>query len=105
MRFGHVEYQRKDKRGILTEGVRQRSEQVNILEIKKGHTFGGHYHKERTEFFLVIKGALELNGKEMLNEYDWVTIEPGDRHSFFAYKPTIALELLSEPYDEKDTWK
>jgi quercetin dioxygenase-like cupin family protein len=89
----------------LTEGAIRHSEQVNILEIKKGHTFGGHYHKTRTEFFLIIKGALELNGKEMLNEYDWVIIEPGDMHTFYAWKPTIAIELLSEPFDEKDTWK
>ena len=40
-----VEYQRKEDRGTLTQVNSGDWKQLNILEIKKGNTFGGHYHK------------------------------------------------------------
>lgn len=97
------EYARNDKRGSLIQ--LPGSKQTNILIIREGETFGGHYHKERTELFYVIFGHLMMNKVRNLFSGDFIQIDPGDMHTFTAIKTTYVVELLSDPYNEKDTWK
>ena len=106
-----VEYQRKENRGTLTQVNTGDWKQLNVLEIKKGETFGGHYHKEKTELFYVIFGEAEFvieNTQgvftEQLAKGDCLLVEPYDTHTIYASKDVAIAEVLSHPYSEQDTY-
>jgi mannose-6-phosphate isomerase-like protein (cupin superfamily) len=103
-----IEYKRVDKRGILLQIATGQFKQANIIHIKTGETVGGHYHKNRTELFYVIEGMVAFieEHKFLKNEDEEVLeIKPLMKHTFTGCMDSIILELLSEPFDEKDTWK
>ncbi len=106
-----VEYQRKDNRGTLTQVSTDEWKQLNILEIKKGETFGGHYHKEKTELFYVIYGEVDFNIEnkqgiftEQLAKGDCLLVEPYDIHTIYAFKDSTLVEVLSHPFSKEDTY-
>jgi mannose-6-phosphate isomerase-like protein (cupin superfamily) len=105
MKLLKIEYERSDDRGALIQVCTGNWKQTNMLYMKKGETFGGHFHKKRTELFYVVGGKVIMNKSVKLKWRDMVLIEPYDMHSFKATENTIILELLSKPFNEKDTWK
>lgn len=107
-----VEYQRKEDRGTLTQVNTGDWKQLNILEIKKGNTFGGHYHKEKEELFYVIFGKVEFiieNDKglftEILGKGDCLFVEPYDKHTLCALQDTTVVEVLSQPFSKEDNYE
>lgn len=110
-----VEYQRKEDRGTLTQVNTGDWKQLNILEIKKGNTFGGHYHKEKEELFYVVFGKVNMMIQnqleespvcvEILSKGDCILIEPYEEHSLIAIQDTTIVEVLSQPYSETDTYE
>jgi mannose-6-phosphate isomerase-like protein (cupin superfamily) len=106
-----VEYQRKEDRGTLTQVNTGDWKQLNVLEIKKGDIFGGHYHKEKTELFYVIFGMVEFiiaNDQGMFAETlikgDCLLVEPYDKHTLCALKDATIVEVLSHPYSKEDIY-
>jgi quercetin dioxygenase-like cupin family protein len=104
-------YQRSDERGTLDE-IQFESKQVNVLHIRKGKEFGGHYHKDKTEVFYVVSGIVVftvMNQTTLLSELlaakEIIRIDPYDQHTLYAFEDSVIVELLSSPYDEKDTFK
>jgi len=113
-------YRRSDDRGTLTD-LRGEWKQANILEIKKGFSFGGHYHQNKTEIFYVVSGFVEFtitssvsSGatfkakstlQQVLAAKEIIKVEPYDQHTLMALEDSVVVELLSEPFDEKDTFK
>jgi mannose-6-phosphate isomerase-like protein (cupin superfamily) len=107
-----AEYQRKEDRGTLTQVNTGEWKQLNILEIKKGNTFGGHYHKEKEELFYIVFGKVEFiieneqgTFTESLGKGDCFLVEPYDTHTICALQDTIIVEVLSHPYSKEDTYE
>lgn len=114
MRTANPEYHRNDSRGSLTQIVSGDWKQINLLEIKAGETFGGHYHKEKTEYFYVISGTVKVEisnaktGKEFVNgmiESEAFIVEPYDKHTLTGITNCTVLELLSVPYNKEDCFE
>lgn len=108
-----AEYIRIDDRGRLIQVSTYDWKQCNVLEIKKGKFFGGHYHKNRTELFYVISGVVKFrinNRKNNSNDTVIISIcgclriDPYDLHEIEAIEDAVLVELLSEPYNEKDVY-
>jgi mannose-6-phosphate isomerase-like protein (cupin superfamily) len=86
-----------------------------ILVIKPGTTSSIHYHNQKKETFLVLKGRCFLDlwdspNADEVNRYnlepeDQVVIKPGIRHRFMleysAEQPCIIYEISSH-HDEAD---
>jgi mannose-6-phosphate isomerase-like protein (cupin superfamily) len=107
-----VEYVRKEERGTLIQVSSGEWKQLNILEIKKGNTFGGHYHKEKEELFYVVFGKVEFiieNDKgtftETLGKGDCLLVEPYDKHTICALQDSTLGELLSATYSKEDVYE
>lgn len=113
MKILKPEFERKDKRGRLIQIVTGDFKQLNFLEIKKGHKFGGHYHKKKREIFYVIKGEIQLEtitekGVEIITlfkEGSCFLVEPYDKHIIVAEEDSLLVEVLSEPYSKNDTYE
>lgn len=85
-------------------------EQVNLLEINKGKTMGGHYHKATHEFFYVLsghvnvftyhKGDTENKGFEA-KEGDCFTIGIDEYHYIEAIKKSKLIVTLSKKYNQE----
>ena len=58
------EFIRTDKRGKLIQLITGKFKQLNILEMVDKTPWGGHYHKNRYEFFHVLDGAISLRIKK-----------------------------------------
>ena len=99
---------RKDLRGTLTQLTSGVWEQVNLLEIKKGKTMGGHYHKSTHEFFYVLSGHVNVftylkgdkeNKDFEAKEGDCFTIGINEYHYIEALKKSKLIVTLSKKYD------
>jgi len=60
-----------DSRGIFAELIKFKQGQISYFEINPHNFRGGHYHKKKTEIFILLKGKctllLENNKKETLS--------------------------------------
>ena len=105
-----IEYKRDDKRGSLVQVNTGEWKQLNHLFIKKGNSFGGHYHKHKKELFYLLEGKIKVivsnNAiqKENLNPSGLVRIDPYDYHNIYAIEDSNIIELLSEPFDKADIY-
>jgi len=79
---------------------------VKILTIKKGEAFSLQSHKNRTEFWRVLRGEgeMELDGvKYKIREGDETQVSPGTKHRIFASDTEIkVLEISTGDFEEKD---
>lgn len=69
---------------------------------------GDHYHKVKTEKFILVSGLgmIKLDGvKDDLVQGQMITIEPGVRHSFCLHKGSVLIGLCSHVYDPTDDYK
>ena len=113
MRILKREFEREDTRGKLIQLITGDFKQLNVIEIKKGKTFGGHYHLKKEEFFYVIFGDIRVqinNGYNQSMHYftagDCFLVEPFDRHIIEALEEDVMIvEALSEPYSEDDVYE
>ena len=112
MKILKPEFIRKDKRGKLVQVSIGNWKQLNVLEVKKHNTFGGHYHKKKKELFYLIKGKIDLIILKKdhlrvwdLEEGDCFLVEPYESHTVEALEDSILVEVLSKPYSEEDTYK
>ena len=66
------------------------------LFFHKGKGGSLHYHKEKDEFFYIVKGEIRvtLNEREvLLTAGDTLNITPGQQHRIYPIKDTLILEL------------
>jgi dTDP-4-dehydrorhamnose 3,5-epimerase-like enzyme len=97
----------KDERGkiiFLQYGKRQ----INIVEIKKGYSRGGHYHKSSTKHIL-ITGKVKCQEKQIdtddekitvVKAPNTITISKDTPHMLTALKDTVFLESFSDGYED-----
>lgn len=78
--------------------------EAKIITAKKTCIIGQHYHKIKTEKFILNYGNCKLNGNEMQKGLIY-TIEPGTHHSFEITEGSILLGFNSHPYDPTDDYR
>ena len=108
MNYSQPEYIRSDSRGTLTQVITNTFSQLNVLNIKKDFTFGGHYHKNKREVFYLVSGLVKLNVNNMVSYFSAgsvMTIEPYDKHTLTALEESVIVEALTKPYDREDIYE
>lgn len=65
---------------------------------------GNHYHKEKTESFMLVHGKGILNGIEMKLNEEYL-IEPLVKHYFELKKGSILIGLCSKKYNPNDDYE
>lgn len=86
--------------------------EAKVITAKQDCTLGGHYHKIKTEKFILLSGSatLVINtivgdvGKKM-KKSEVYTIDPNVRHSFEIKQGSVLLGLCSHPYDPSDDYR
>lgn len=102
-----------DDRGALTQLVHTGYTQINVVTSKAGTLRGNHYHKQSTEAFYIISGAVNVilsrenkEEKAAFQSGDFFQIEPGTVHSMLYTEDTTLVALYDIPIElgngEKD---
>jgi GDPmannose 4,6-dehydratase len=83
--------------------------EAKLLEIKEDCTIGEHYHKVKTEKFILCEGQAELIIKGMdaqpMEIGKIYTVLPEQHHTFHVKTGSVLVGLNSMPYDPKDDYK
>lgn len=94
----------EDERRIL-EGWPE----AKIITAKKGCTLGAHYHKIKTEKFILVSGiasvSIDNSSFQPMQKGEMITIHPGQRHEFDLAIGSVLIGLCSHPYDPKDDYR
>lgn len=69
---------------------RTRDVEVAVKRYSAGEREGAHYHKVATEFTVISRGEVEMNGTRYV-EGDIVVIEPGERTDFRAVTDAVTV--------------
>lgn len=88
--------------------------EAKVLEVKEDCVLGKHYHKLKTEIFILSKGectvdycSIENRGLEsrkmLIGELH--IIEPNTYHEFHIKAGSILIGLNSKPFDAADDYK
>lgn len=80
------------------------------LVIKTDCVIGGHYHREKTELFVLVSGAAVIQTRDETGAHDTQpmtigaehTVSPGIWHEFTLRAGSILLCLASKPHDPTD---
>jgi quercetin dioxygenase-like cupin family protein len=93
----------QDERRILEDWP-----EAKIITAKTDCELGNHYHKVKTEKFVLVEG----NGKMTIDGYtkqmvkgSLYTVSPGMKHSFKLTEDSILIGLCSHPFDPTDDYK
>ena len=95
----------EDERGLITGLVQEGNwKEINIITSKKGTRRGDHYHKETTELFIILSGAIKLHLQEEANrdkgmildlfKGDVFIVEPGTWHTFEVKEDSSWINAL-----------
>lgn len=82
--------------------------EAKIITAKKDCVLGNHYHKIKTERFVLVKGSARLDindGWEWMERGILYTILPNQRHSFMLRQDSILIGLCSHVFDPSDDYK
>jgi mannose-6-phosphate isomerase-like protein (cupin superfamily) len=83
--------------------------EAKMLEVKEDCILGKHYHKIKTERFLLSCGeaTLTIQNKEPVNiEIGKIyTVNPGEMHTFNIKKGSILIGLNSKEFDPSDDYR
>lgn len=98
-----------DERGSLTQLVHAGYEQVNVVHTKANVFRGGHYHKETSEAFYLISGAVEVlfqrDGETKTKQYrqgDFFQISPFVTHSMQFLDDTTMVAMYTKCVERPD---
>ena len=88
---------------------------ITYLEFPAGKVKGNHYHKEKYENMVVIKGEVEAkyyfpnnldsSYKVTLREGDVVSIRPGVAHAYLSKEGCSVIEFSPQKYNQSDVYK
>lgn len=79
-----------------------------ITSLKDECILGNHYHKIKTEYFLLVSGEIVMikDGQEHKMESGKLeTVLPNERHSFRMSKDAVMIGLCTHPYDPTDDYR
>lgn len=104
-----------DSRGLIYEVSHGETvKHIAIITINGGCVRGGHYHKNATEIFFIVKGHvwayfLDIKTKElltlMLKEGEKISVHPGIVHTFHGLsEESILLEYSPQVLDINDKY-
>lgn len=82
--------------------------EAKIITAKKDCVIGKHYHRIKTERFLLIHGSCEItrnNITEPMLKGVIYTVKPEVYHEFNIKKDTTIVGFNSHPYDPGDDYK
>lgn len=76
-----------------------------FLEVYSGHFCSYHYHKKKHETFCLLEGGaiFFING-QFIEDYEKIIIDREVKHSFFALKNSILMEI-STHHEDKDSFR
>lgn len=97
----------EDERRILMSMPYKTGETKTIIA-KQDCLLGNHYHKIKTEHFILIEGdATAYIDNELINlkENSKVKVKPNQLHSFKLKKDSVLFCVCSHPYNPKDDYE
>jgi D-lyxose ketol-isomerase len=93
----------EDERRILDDWP-----EAKIITAKQDCVLGDHYHKVKTERFILTTGSAWIKINVLAEEMEIGTVyevKPFERHSFELTKGSVLIGLCSHPYDPSDDYK
>lgn len=97
----------EDDRRVLLDWGDSETGTSKLIQAKQDCVLGHHYHKIKTERFLLVRGSCvsEINDfKEHMQYYKPINVLPGEIHNFRLTKGSILLCLCSHSYNPKDDY-
>lgn len=82
--------------------------EAKIITAKKDCVLGNHYHKIKTEKFILTSGAALMilhKLKVLMKRGRIYEIPPGQMHSFQLLEGSVLIGLCSHPFDPTDDYK
>lgn len=86
--------------------------EAKFITAKQDCTVGNHYHKIKTEKFIVISGNVTMIISTVIGDVEkkmkvgkMYVIDPGVKHSFRMVKDSVLLGVCSHPYDPTDDYR
>lgn len=86
--------------------------EAKTITAKQDCILGGHYHKIKTEKFILISGKATLiintivgDVSKKMKKSEVYTIDPNVKHSFMLTKGSVLIGLCSHPYDPTDDYR
>jgi len=94
----------EDERRILESWA-----EAKIITAKKDCILGDHYHRIKTEKFIVLSGDVVMLLSNQwpieMNIGEIYTVEPMTWHSFDMKEGSVMIGLCSHPFDHNDDYK
>ena len=97
----------EDERRTLTS-IPYKTGEIKIIVAKEDCELGNHYHKIKTEIFILLEG----DGLGMVNGHKFILspntefkVNTLERHTFFLKKDSILFCVCSEPYNKNDDYE
>lgn len=88
--------------------------EAKIITAKRDCELGNHYHKIKTEKFILVSGSarIHLNGgqangytTERMERGVLYTVVPNTIHTFFLDEDSVLIGLCSHPFDPTDDYR
>lgn len=100
------EFVHSDTRRKITQLFTADIKQVNVYECKANITLGNHYHKKTIEYFYILDGEVESNGRTMVSG-DLFVYHPEQVHTIVTKTDCRFMTFLTLPFnqEEPDLWK
>jgi quercetin dioxygenase-like cupin family protein len=82
--------------------------EAKIITAKQNCTLGNHYHKVKTEKFIMVSGIIfvSINGGSFFRmmKGELLTVHPGEKHTFDMSEDAVMIGICSHAYDPKDDY-
>jgi len=78
-----------------------------ILILNKQHRCSIHYHKNKTETFIILEGLvlMDFNGEiKIMKPGEKIQINPGDKHRFTGLQDSLFQEV-STHHEDSDSYR
>lgn len=90
--------------------------EAKIIKVKQDCVIGEHYHKIKTEKFILCEGKCKVVVKSVDSDFvmtakhkmkigELCTILPNTYHEFHIEKDSVLIGINSHPYDPTDDYK
>lgn len=83
--------------------------EAKVITAKTLCELGNHYHKIKTEKFILISGKVDIIIPEgfayKMELGQWYTVLPNEIHAFIMGAGSVMIGLCSHPYDPTDDYK
>ena len=95
----------EDERRLLVEwGIGENWKVCKTIFIKEDTTLGNHFHKVKTECFMLVSGSGFFNDSPMKIGKEYIVL-PGNEHHFVLIKGSVLIGLCTHEYDKSDDYE